>query len=731
MITLKTLFFLTLLLSLSVISSGSIASNNQQFLLQKIAQAPQLKKNTSSWVQLIEQPGNSQYYYLANDQGKIYQLTEGKPKHTVLLLDIKQLHLKSSIIKLNAFTLHPNFSLRGQDGYGTFYTAHIEKSTNNKTPRLREKTINKSLPYDAVLTEWQLNLAKEVDNSKRREIFKVAIPTIKHGITQLSFNPYSESWQDDFSQLYIALSQSPQLTKHPLYSGTILRINPQSTATRNYSVPNTNPFYSHKQIEQSIYLLGAGQIKQFIWPDKYAKALLVSHQYLSHDTNKHWLSYSQSGEDWRKNSPQQFSYQTDQPVVANRLLVYRGQNAPLLRNKLLLLLKDKTQWKITSLSSDVSSPDHIDNKTQKPLNSPQLEWQLPQEVLITHQLTLHRGNHGELLFFNEDTGAIYQLFQTDIDEITEEAPQSSLVGITLFFLVVLALFGGYIFYQIKVHHIFSQYRVKKEFWVMSLNNDKLSLNLSRRLQNEKEKVIAFTNIQQCQVLIGDVVITTVDTTFDHGFNNQKDLLIREILHTEQIAKMVDNKIRRINLVINTNDKAKYVICLYLRKGSDRITQNSYSTVVDDIIDWCWLIADKINHEQTEKRDFKPKRTADDIARAEHKTHDDTPLYKQAAVIRSATHLINKVEIKALEPLSENTDEQVIDKNTNDVTLFDQNDSTIDTNTDTNIIETDLANGLETAVKLHQQGYLSAEEFVLAKAELLNSFNRTEGTFPLE
>ena len=724
MLTVKNIFSLALLLCLFVISPCSVANKNYEFILQKIAQTPPVENTSRSWVQLIEQPGNSQYYYLANDEGKIYQLAEGNPKHTVLMLDLQQLPLKKSFVKLTAFTLHPSFSLRGQEGYATFYTAHIEKSSANKTPRLRDKAINKPLAYDAVVTEWQLNLAKKVDSSKRREVLKVAMPTKKNGITQLSFNPYSKSWQDDYAQLYIALSQSPQLKKHPLYSGTVLRIKPQQVATRSYSVPHTNPFYGHGEIEQSIYLLGAGQITQLIWPDKYTNNLLISHQYRFHKTNRHWLSYSRGGEDWRHDSPEQFLYQSDQPVLANSLLVYRGQNAPILRNKLLLLLKDKKKWQIASLSSDVSTPEHIDNKTQKPLASPQLEWQLDQEALMAHQLTLHRDNRGELLFLNEDTGAIYQLFQTDAHEVIAESEQVNIGNIAFFFLVMLGLLGSYVFYQVNVQHKSAKSLVRRDFSTLVLSDDKLSLNLFRRHQKTIEKVIPLTDISQCQVFIGDLVITTINSTLNHGFNNKQDQSLREIFHTEQIAKMVDGKIRRINLVIKTNDDTKQVICLYLRKGSDRITKYNYFKVVDDVVDWCWLIANNINSEQVEQRAFKPKHTAADLAKAEHKNHDDTPLHKQAAIIRPAKRRKNHPNTQALETTAieqsiEHLDEQGTVNKSDDITPDVRNDS------ESTKKVTDLPHALETIVKLHQQGYLSAEEFVLAKAELLGGVNSSD------
>ncbi|KGJ97588.1 SHOCT domain-containing protein [Colwellia psychrerythraea] len=729
MLTVNKIHFVLFLLCLLFTTSSNArnaAVEKNNYLLQKIAQAPQLENQENQdnqWIQLLEQPGNSQHYYLASKEGKIYQLEQDNPNGSSLLVDLQQRSAKNAMLVLSAFALHPNFSQRDQSGYGTFYTAHVEKTQKvNTTKRLQDSAISTPLNYDAIVTEWKLTQAKQVNISSQREVLRIAIANISNNISQLSFNPYSKSWHDDFAQLYIALSQSPKLIQYPLYSGVILRIDPQEISTASYSVPHGNPFFANKSIDETIYLLGAGQIRQFIWPDKYSKALLISHIYNFKDSIKNWLSYSYGGEDWRLYPPKSYIYQHKKLLAANSLLVYRGQNAPALRNKLLLLSKNKHHWQLSSLAKDHATTNINRQKVQKLKSSPELEWPLQQAALLTNQLTLFRDNRGELLFFNRDSGAIYQLFQQDITQgqaYLQANEESSISGFMLFLVIFFSLLGGYIYYQVNIQQNSAKSLVRREFSNLTLTDDKSGLNLFRRHQHEAEKVLALTDIKQCQFWLGDLAIETINTTLGHGFNDQKEQALRKIFHNEQVAKMVDGKVRRISLTIKSSEKNKQVICLYLRKGSDRITKKGYFTVVEDVIDWCWLIANTINAEYTGKRIFKSSTTPAEIAQTDHKIHDDTPLHAQAAIIRPATHP------KPLISSSDNEDKPEIkvpqDKIDGKTSHEHHDNSAIESAK----VETDLVNALEKLVKLQQQGFLTAQEFEQAKTKLLHSLNETD------
>ena len=254
--------------------------------------------------------------------------------------------------------------------------------------------------------------------------------------------------------------------------------------------------------------------------------------------------------------------------------------------------------------------------------------------------------------------------------------------------------------------------MRREFASLDVTDDKLSVNLFRRHQKESEAILPLEDIKQCQILIGDMVITTINTTITHGFNDPTEQALREIFHNEQVAKMVDGKVRRISLTLNTDEKDKYVICLYLRKGSDRITKASYFEVVENAIDWCWFFAKHINSEQTGKRIVKPKLTAEEIAKAEHKAHDNSPLHAQAANSRPTANQLNqaKTSVEADAPEIDVKTAQCEEGNSEKTIINAEK-------TDTHLVY-----DLEKIVELHQEGFLTAEEFLQAKAQLLDSLD---------
>jgi hypothetical protein len=708
----------------SYANSNNKSDQKKQLLLQKIAQAPQFSADKNQWIQLFEQPGNSQHYYLANKKGQIYQLEQDSPKSTTLLVDLPLLFPKNSILHLDSFTLHPNFSRRDQAGFQTFYTAHVEdvQGSNNQN-RMHESKISTPLIFDAVIIEWQLNAAKQVDPKTQREVMRIAIDSPENGINQLSFNPYIKSWQENFSQLYISLSASQKMKRYPLYSGAILRIQPWESITGSYSVPHSNPYYANEHINKAIYMFGAGQVQQFIWPDRYSTQLLISHQSLLNNTKELKLSYSNGGDDWRQKTSKALTSKNTKAPLPNNLLVYRGQNAPALRNKLLLLTNNKQQWQLNSLPLEITV-EQIKGRDQKdsvssPPSSPIIEWQLDQQELQANQLSLYRDNRGELLFFNEDTGIIYQVFQQDSSQTLPKNESSSSNTATLFFVILLCLLISYITYQIKYQQKSVKSLVRREFATLALTEDKLAINLFKRHQRTPEKSILLQDINQCQLLLNDLVITTINATLEHGFNAQQEKKLRDIFHTEQIPKMVDGKVRSISLVLGTKGKGKHLICLYLRKGSDRITKNSYFEVIDNALDWCWLIANKINGEHTGQRALNPRVSATVAAQTDHKSHDHTPLHTQAAISRPNNVGTVAISNDAATQAGELLKSQKISISQSQLEQHDMHEVEVAK------VEADLVNAIEKLGKLQQQGFLSDDEFSQAKAKLLARLHNTE------
>ena len=358
---------LTFMLVISIIILPFAAfSTEDSYQLTKILQLDHRLIIQPNWQQLIANPSNEQQHFIIRESGQVYLVNNDKIEPQAILDMSVYQPTESSLLKLTAIELHPNFSLRGQVGYDTFYTAHLETINKKiKTKRLQERGDNLQLNFDAVITEWKFSAInhRKVDVNTKREVLRIGVPDKFMVIKQISFNSYLKSWNDDFGLLYIALNGGGKWPQ-PLYSGVILRINPTKSGLHSFSLPNNNPYMKNSQINNTIYLLGGQRIAKFIWPSKNTDHILVSHQY----DNKQLLSLIDGQNDWRDARSKQVFYQSDNAVYD--MVMYHGQDLPLLRSKLLLLRQDQQRWFVDSLAFDFSDNQKIRNEKKPQLERP-------------------------------------------------------------------------------------------------------------------------------------------------------------------------------------------------------------------------------------------------------------------------------------------------------------------------------------------------------------------------
>ena len=128
------------------------------------------------------------------------------------------------------------------------------------------------------------------------------------------------------------------------------------------------------------------------------------------------------------------------------------------------------------------------------------------------------------------------------------------------------------------------------------------------------------------------------------------------------------------------------MCLYYRKGNQRLTKVKYEKALDQCIDWCWFIAKQINPEHCAVRKAKsspPRQT----------------ITKQPKA---------KVEVKKIKPV-----EAVKTTKPEEAATSEESQLTHDLGTDTAIVD-----ALDKLVALKQKGFINEREFELAKAKLL-------------
>jgi len=706
-----------LCVALLIFSITPANAQDSDFSLLQFSQS----NSNEKWLQVISHPSNNDFFFIRTKQNQLltYKADNNNlaPK---LLLDINNAQNLSPTIsqakKLTAFSLHPNFALKEQSGFATFFTAHIESVNKlSKTKRLQDKNTKITYEKDAVITEWQLNFSnlEQVNINSQREILRINIPKTHQGISQLSFNPFIKSWNDNFGLMYIALNAAKLTEPSALYSGVVLRVNPTKFGMQNFSIPTNNPFISNSSIHDAIFLLGAQQIKQIVWPDKNTERILISHLYQPKkftDTatiQAQWLSIAKGGEDWRTRSPKSVIYNDPKKSISH-VMIYQGRNAPSLRSKLLLLLQGANNWQVASL------PNPTSVIPADPAIEPQLEWQIAHQASVDDTVSLITNSQDEIAMINHRNGHFYQLMQHNVSTTEQQSSDDNVVLLFLFLLILLGTLAWFYYKNVILKKHSAKALVHRQFAKMALDKNKQNLQLFKRHQKVSEKSIALVNINTCQVFLGDDCIANINRTPPKGLSNADETEIRDIFKKEYTEKMIDDKVRRISVYLIDIEDEHYTVCLYLRKGNDRITKKSYFQVIDELMDWCWLISKEIAASETGSRDKRPTISEAEIALSQHKTHDATPLHKQAAAIRPATHADSNEASNSTS--ADEQDKMPASPVTQQAKISNEKNSDASSAT----VDTELVNAIEKLVTLQQQGFLSPDEFSQAKAKLLKN-----------
>lgn len=699
--------------------SFTATATNESYQLTKVGQLDPELLSQSKWQQLIANPSNKQQHFIIRESGQVYLIDDGElnPKAVLDMRVSKRTDL--SFFKLTTIELHPNFSLRDQVGYGTFYTAHIENNDkNSKTKRIQAQDDDLSLSFDTVITEWQLNAVnhQKVDLKTKREVLRIGVPDNVMIIKQMSFNPNIKSWNDDFGLLYITLKGSSKWSQ-PLYSGVILRIDPTKYGMRSFRVPTNNPYIKNSQIHNAIYLMGGQNIEQFIWPDKSNDHILVLHQY----DNKYLLSLTDGKDDWRDSVTKQVLYQSEETI--QNVMLYRGRQLASLRSKLLLLSRKEQHWFVDSL---VFNPS--DNKTMREDKKPKVEWLIAsQELPASSQIMLTRNHDDEILLLEKTTSVLFRLTQQLLvnenvavenysNNTNEENSSNMSVFILLIVLTLLAII--YVIFKRNSHSV--KAIVRQQFASFTLSESCQQILFFQRHQKNAETIINIVDLVSCEVKLNEQSICLVNGQSGYGFTHVKEQDLRAISVNEKIDKMVDGKIRQITLLFTNNQKNIYTVCLYMREGSNRITKKSYTKVINELIDWCWYIGEKLNAEDTEKKSVKSKVLLKEEPIVQPIKEINIPLHSQAETIRPLTSEMDNTSPSmtndelSITPVIVNENNQPIE------TVNDKNSEVKRQTNQDNTINTELVDALEKLVNLKQQGFLTMEEFSKAKETLLKS-----------
>jgi len=692
------------------------SANNDRYQLSKVGQLDSHLISSSKWQQLIANPSNKNQHFITKESGQVYLIDNGEFNPNAVLDMQASQQTASSFFQLTTIELHPNFSLRDRVGYGTFYTAHIENSDkSSKTKRIKAQDNDLSLKFDVVITEWQLNAVnhQKIDRKTKREVLRIGVPDNLMVIKQMSFSPYIKSWNDDFGLLHIALNGSSRWSQ-PLYSGAILRIDPAKYGMRSFSVPTNNPYIKNSQVHNAIYLMGGQNIEQFIWPDKSDNHILVLHQY----NNKYLLSLTEGKDDWRDSAIKHVLYQSEDAI--HQVMVYRGRQLASLRSKLLLLRRKEQNWFVDSLIFNSS-----DNQTMRDEKKPKVEWLIAsQELPASSQIALSHTLEGEVLLLEKTLSVLFRLTEQSllnenavVDNNESNTNEVNIANNSILVLFVILMLLAIIYYIFKRKRYSVKAIVRQQFASFKLSESYQQISLYQRHQKNPEKIINIVDLVSCEIKLNEQSICLVNNQAGHGFTHIKEQEMCAIFANEKIDKMVDGKVRQITLLFTDNRKNSYTVCLYMRKGSDRITKKSYTKVINELVDWCWFIGEKLNKDDTEKRIVKPT------------LPKEKPVIKP--VKESVTSLHHQGDtIRPIAKKTENESPSIVDSEDSSTPLVvNENNQTVTSTSEKNsegsfnqspAINTELVDALEKLVDLKQQGFLTTEEFSKAKETLLKS-----------
>lgn len=325
---------------------NQVAFGASLYTLEPFLDLPVQKSLNNYWLSPIANTTRDNELFFADSAGKVYR-SKGPKIQPQPIINFSQSLKKKQNVTFSAITLHPNFHLIDKTGSNVIYSAHIEPyDISKKGGRLSEEIIENRHTHDAVIIEWQLSNINnnQINISHKREVLRIA-STSNNIITQLSFNPYLKSWNDNFGLLYIALKNNSEFKSSPLYSGSILRINPKKFGLRNYTIPHTNPFTKEPNIQDEIIVLGAQNINQFTWSKQTKNQLILTHKY----NNEHLISVSALGSDYLLTPPKNSLYKNNNENIYLSNVYYKGRELNTLWNTILFLSPKQQKWQLNSI----------------------------------------------------------------------------------------------------------------------------------------------------------------------------------------------------------------------------------------------------------------------------------------------------------------------------------------------------------------------------------------------
>ncbi len=687
--------YLIIVCTLCLCAQSKVALAVEPFSFTPYIDLSSQEFNDKAWLSPLPNPSNKNALLLTSTEGKLYQ-TYNKKIEPVPVFDFIT-HLEDhKPLFFSAIALHPNFNLVDQVGSQTIYTAHIENfNADAKNDRLQDDNAETEYTHDAVIIEWQLNNANITGFKLEqvREVMRIATTSADIKINQLAFNPQLKSWDDEFGLLFIAIDYDQSLPITPLYSGAVLRINPEKFGSINYSIPQSNKFISNQEVSDEIVIFGAQQASLLSWTKHTKNSLIVSHNF----NNKMLISILPMGSNLLLNPTLNSIYQDEKKTVPTTNQYYTGRELTRLRSKFIVLNQNEKNWTLASVA--LNQP--LKTKAELTLSS--------NDFALKNKLELYTTHDNEILMWDKTKSIIYKLNANIVSssapiELTSEpgivketAPSSANNNKQVFYIVLGSIFAALVLLVLwllrkRYKRLFSKTKtlLRSNYAKFKLNETSTEIAFLNRHKETVDKVVLIEDIYSSEIFLNEVSLNEVSTQQSHLIDNDLDKEIRKNFAKEHQYKMIDKKVRKIHIKILTKKGEEILVCNYLREGNQRLTRENYHTVIESTLDWQWFISTHLHPEQMPKR--APK------------------------LITKTPRSLKKVDVKANTKLS--AQEKVKPAAQTKPILKTDVKPAIEAKPIAEKVENNLVNSLSQLVELKEKGFLTDEEFLIAKSDIL-------------
>ena len=638
-----------------------------------------------SWLTPVSLSGQFNTFASINNLNQLFLISQD---------GIKQVSLNDYIenkSKVTAYSFHPNFHLKEQPGYATLYTAHIEAKTSNKTKSLLVKNLEKAYQDEMVIREWVFTSSNNLSLSNKniRDVLK--IPSVnKHSfISQLTFNPHIKSWDESHGELYIVINGDKSYLDTPIYSGSILRVNPQKYGNRPYSIPAHNPFLKQTTIQNEILLYGALGVTELIWQKGNKANYLVT---WSHQGNS-YLSKTEAGKADSDTLLKNKISESQQGI--SQITNYQGRVFSSLKDKFVFLSNTNNNWQL--IATDTKKANMLDTLSLK----------------LSTSLDLLSDSNNELVIFDKQTGKFYSLKSSILPaQSNETKPKDGMpeprvtnllnIIILVVTIIIVVLVMGIMLLRYNRKRI-PKGILHKKFSRFELNETNKVVELYLRHEKEINCLIPIDNIKQCDLLLNGSIITTVNRTENITFNQKSEFQLNQSILKEKREKMIDERTRKLELVLTLLDSTKHLVCFYLRKGNHRLTKPCFDSSINQATKLLWLVSQSINP------NIVLPQNKNLLSQSEAKVNNNALSNKSKRDIVKNVDL-NKTSQQSITDKASNSDGE--DKESND-TVQQGSPNSHNKQLDIEIVVT-----LEKLALLKQKGLLSDDEFSSAKEKLL-------------